>query len=190
MAGSNESKDFYSFAFLTILSGSGMRIAFAAIISLIICLLSVGCYAQSMSYPQSVGGDFGRNWIGSFKAQNPQPAEPNLKNDLWTWGSSPKGSIMVNGNLVPDPYYIWKSLNYTSGWIGKVYVDPTTGYPVYGYLDPYTGMPIYYYIDLKTGKPVYTNAYPSYGYPYYGTVPPYYSPDYLPTGYVLPTAFY
>jgi hypothetical protein len=53
-----------------------------------------------------------------------------------------------------------------------------------------TGMPIYYYVDPKTRKPVYTNPYPSYGYPYYGSVPPYYSPDYLPTGYVLPTAFY
>jgi hypothetical protein len=79
MAGSNESKDFYSFAFLTILSGSGMRIAFAAIISLIICLLSVGCYAQSMNYPQSVGGDFGRNWIGSFKPKIPNQRSRILK---------------------------------------------------------------------------------------------------------------
>jgi hypothetical protein len=65
--------------------------------------MAAGCYAQSMSYPQSVGGDFGRNWISSFKAQNPQQAEPNLKNDFWSWGSSPKGSIVVNGNLLPDP---------------------------------------------------------------------------------------
>lgn len=168
---------------------SGMRIAFAVTISLIMCLLAGGCYAQSMSYPQSVSGDFGRNWINSFKAQNPQPAEQNLKNDLWTWGGSPKGSIVVNGNLVADPYYIWKSLNYTSGWIGKVYVDPTTGYPVYGYLDPYTGMQINYYMDPKTGKPVYTNAYPYYGFPYYGNVPSYYSSNYLPTGYMLPSIF-
>jgi hypothetical protein len=169
---------------------SGTRTAFAAIISLTICLIAAGCYAQSMSNPQSVGGDFGRSWISSFKAQNPQPAEQNLKNDLWSWGSSPKGSIVVNGNLLPDPYYIWKSLNYTSGWLGKVYVDPNTGYPVYGYLNPYTGMPIYYYVDPKTKKPVYTNAYPSFAIPYYGSVPPYYSPDYLPNGYVIPPVFY
>jgi len=168
-----------------------MRAAFAVIISLIICLSTVGCYAQSMSDPQSVGGDFGRNWISSFRAQNPQPAEQNLKNDLWSWGSSPKGSIVVNGNLVPDPYYIWKSHNYTRGWLGKVYVDPTTGYPVYAYIDPYTGMQINYYMDPKTGKPVYTNTYPYYGFPYYNSVPGYYSSDYLlPTGYVLPSAFY
>jgi hypothetical protein len=166
-----------------------MKAAFALALSLTICLLAIGCYAQSTSGPQNVGGDFGRNWIGSFKAQNPQPAEQNLKNDLWTWGSSPKGSIMVNGNLVPDPYYIWKSLNYTSGWLGKVSVDPTTGYPVYGYLDPYTGMQINYYMDPKTRKPVYSNVYPDYGFPYYGSVPPYYSSDYLQNGYVLPSIF-
>jgi hypothetical protein len=69
-----------------------MRTAFAAIISLTICLLAAGCYAQIMSYPQNVGGDFGRNWISSFQAQYPQPAETNLKNDLWSWGSSHKSS--------------------------------------------------------------------------------------------------
>jgi hypothetical protein len=37
---------------------------------------------------------------------------------------------------------------------------------------------------------VYTNAYPSSGIPYYDSVPPYYSPDYLPTGYVIPPVFY
>jgi hypothetical protein len=168
-----------------------MRTAFAAIISLTICLIAAGCYAQSSSSVQSVGGDFGRDWISSFKAQNPQPAETNLKNDLWSWGSSPKGSIVVNGNLLPDPYYIWKSLNYTSGWLGRVYVDPITGYTVYGYIDPYTGMPIYYYLDPKTRRPVYTNAYPTFGFPYNNNIPPYYFPpyysqDYLPVGYLLP----
>lgn len=167
-----------------------MKTAFAVVISLTLWLLAIGCDAQSMSYPLSISGDFGRNWISNFKAQNPQPAEQNLKNDLWTWGSSPKGSIMVNGNLVPDPYYIWKSLNYTNGWLGKVYVDPTTGYPIYGYIDPYTGLHLYYYMDPKSGKPVYTNAHPSYGIPYYDSLPPYYSSGYLPTGYVLPTIFH
>jgi hypothetical protein len=167
-----------------------MKTAFATIISLTLCLLSIGCDAQSMSYPQSVSGDFGRDWISSFKAQNPQPAEQNLKNDLWSWGSYPKGSIVVNGQLMADPYYIWKSLNYTSGWLGKLYVDPTTGYPVYGFIDPYTGMQINYYVDLKTGKPVYTNTDPYYGFPNYGGIPPYYSSDYLPNGYDLPPVFY
>ena len=157
-----------------------MRATSVIIASIMICTLLSGCYGQSQSYPQSVGGDFGRNWISSFKAQNPQPAEQNLKNDLWTWGSSPKGSIVVNGQLMADPYYIWKSLNYTSGWLGKVYVDPITGYPIYAYIDPYTGMQINYYMDPKTGKPIYTNADPYYGFPYYGSARSYYSFDYLP----------
>jgi hypothetical protein len=173
-------------ALLPIVKGKGrfeMKAAFAVIVSLTICLLAIGCYAQSTSSALSVSGDFGKNWISSFKAQNPQQAEQNLKNDLWSWGGSPKGSIVVNGKLLADPYYIWKSLNYTSGWLGKIYVDPTTGYPVYAYIDPYTGMQINYYMDPKTGKPVYTNTYPYYGSPYYGNVPSYYSSDYLPIGY-------
>ena len=64
-----------------------MRAAFGVMVSLIIFLLAAGCYAQSVSNPQSVSGDFGRNWISSFKAQNPQPGEQDLKNDLWSWGS-------------------------------------------------------------------------------------------------------
>ncbi|MFZ3147800.1 MAG: hypothetical protein WA137_02030 [Methanothrix sp.] len=162
---------------------SEMKAAFAVIVSLTICLLAIGCYGQSTSSALSVSGDFGKNWISSFKAQNLKPAEQNLKKDLWSWGGSPKGSIVVNGKLLADPYYIWKSLNYTSGWLGKIYVDPTTGYPIYAYIDPYTGMQINYYMDPKTGKPVYTNTYPYYGFPYYGNVPSYYSSDYLPIGY-------
>ncbi len=86
-----------------------------------------------------------------------------------------------------DPYYVWKSLNYTSGWLGKVYIDPTTGYPVYGYIDPYTGVQVNYYIDPKTRKPVYTNSYPYYGL-YYDNASPYYF-DYLSTDYMLPPTF-
>ena len=167
-----------------------MRRALAAniLLTIAILLLVVGC-CDGQSYTKNVGGDFGRSWIGSFKAQNPQPAETNLKNDLWSWGSSPKGSIIVNGNLMPDPYYIWKSLNYSSGWLGKVYIDPATGYPVYGYINPYTGLPVYYYLDPKARKTVYVNAYPYNGLPYNYAAPPYYSGDFLPPGYLLPPVF-
>ena len=162
-----------------------MRQELAAIASLIICLMAMASYAQSTDSALSISGDFGREWISSFKAQNPQPAEQNLKNDLWSWGSSPKGSIIANGNLVPDPYYVWKSLNYSSGWIGKVSVDPNTGNPVYAFVDPYTGMIINYYMDPKTGNPVYTNEYPTFGFPYYGM----YSSDYGQTVYALPSIY-
>ena len=152
-----------------------MRTAFAAIMLLIVCLLAACCYAQSASGFQSVSGDFGQDWINSFKAQNPRPADQDLKNDLWTWGGAPKGSIIVNGRLVADPYYFWKSLNYTSGWLGRVYVDPNTGYPIYAYIEPHTRRALYFYVDPYTQKPVYLNAYPAIGTPYYGGVPPFYS---------------
>lgn len=165
-----------------------MKAAFAIAFSLIICLLAADCHAQSTSNFQNVGGDFGKNWMARYEAQNPKPAEQNLTNDLWSWGGSPKGTIVVNGQLMADPYYVWKSLNYTSGWLGKVYIDPTTGYPVYGYIDPYTGMQVNYYIDPKTGKPVYTNEYPYDGFPYSENASPYYF-DYLSTDYMLPPIF-
>jgi hypothetical protein len=165
-----------------------MKVEFAIAFSLIIFLLAIDCYAQSTSSFQNVGGDFGRTWMSRYEAQNPQPAEQNLTNDLWSWGGSPKGTIVVNGQLMTDPYYVWKSLNYTTGWLGKVYTDLTTGYPVYGYIDPYTGMQVNYYIDPKTGKPVYTNENP-YGFPDYGNGSSYYPPDYLTPSYYIPYIF-
>ena len=165
-----------------------MKAALTIAISLTICLLTADCYAQSTSGFQNVGGDFGRTWMSRYEAQNPQPAEQNLTNDLWSWGGSPKGTIVVNGQLMADPYYIWKLLNYTTGWLGKVYTDPITGYPVYGYIDPYTGMQVNYYIDPKTGKPVYTNENPYYGFPNNGNTSLYYF-DYLSPGYALPPIF-
>jgi hypothetical protein len=165
-----------------------MKAALSITILLMIFLLEADCYAQSTSGFQNVGGDFGRTWMSRYEAQNPQPSEQNLTNDLWSWGGSPKGTIVVNGQLMADPYYVWKSLNYTSGWLGKVYTDPNTGYPVYGYIDPYTGMHVNYYIDPKTGKPVYTNENP-YGFLDYGNGSFYYPPDYLTPVYGLPSIF-
>ncbi|OPY53458.1 MAG: hypothetical protein A4E49_01423 [Methanosaeta sp. PtaU1.Bin112] len=167
-----------------------MKTAFAALVPLAILLLAAICCCDSQSFSQDVGGDFGRSWISSFKAQNPQPAQTNLKNELWSWGSSPKGSIIVNGNLMPDPYYIWKALNYSSGWLGIVYIDPATGYPVYGYINPHTGLPVYYYLDPKTRKTVYVDSYPYNGLPYNYVAPPYYTGDFPPAWNTPPAVFY
>lgn len=139
---------------------------------LILSVLLTACCAQPTSHFQSVSGDFGRTWLNNFMAQNPKPAESD-GTGLWNWGSAPKGRIIANGTLAPDPYYIWRSLNYTSGWLGKAYVDPKTGYPVYAYIDPSTGMPRYFYVDPKTGNPVYTNVDSSAGNPGWNGVSPY-----------------
>jgi len=171
-----------------------MRNAFSLVASLLICLVMFMCSsAQGTSSALSISGDFGRDWIDSLNAKSSQnvsqTAAQDSGNDLWSWGSSPKGSIAVNGNLVADPYYIWKSLNYSDGWMGQMYVDPSTGYPVYGYVDPYTGMVVNYYMDPKTGKPVYTNANYLDALPYISSVLPTYPSDYSREGYVLPKIF-
>ena len=138
------------------------------------------CCAQSQGSAQNVGGDYGRTWLSYLNAQNANPIVDSGSNgnDLWNWGGAPRGRIAVNGKLVSDPYYIWKSLNYTSGWLGQVYVDSKTGYPIYGFLDPYTGSPVYFYVDPNTGRPVFTNSGLYAGYPYYDSVSPYYSPNF------------
>jgi hypothetical protein len=171
-----------------------MRKPIAIAVLLIVYLLAVSSYSQSMNRAQYVGGTYGQSWIGMAGAQtqSPNPALQDPGNDLWTWGGAPKGSVIVNGKLAPDPYYIWKSLNYTSGWLGMAYIDPNTGNPVYAYTDPYTGMVIYFYVDPKTGKPVYTmypGIYSATGYPYYSSVAPYYLYNYWPSSYTLPPVF-
>ena len=137
-------------------------------------ILLATCQAQTTGNFQSVGGDFGRTWLKDFQAQNPAK-QPPVQNStaLWSWGGAPKGRTIQNGSLVADPYYIWKPLNLTSGWMGQAYVDPKTGYPVYAFVDPYTGNPDYFYVDPKTGQPVYINSGTATGTPTYSSVPPY-----------------
>ena len=137
-----------------------MKTALAVMVVLIACLLAVDCYAESTSRFQSVGGDFGRNVIGTLKANDTQPAAAssnNSNNSLWNWGNAPKGSLIQNGKLVADPFNTWKSLNYTDGWIGEVEKDPYTGFSIYAYKIPGTGETKYFYIDPYTGKPIYVD---------------------------------
>lgn len=156
-----------------------LEFRFKVMAVLALSILLTTCCAQSQGYAQGVGGDYGRTWLTSFNTQNPKPiANSGSGNDLWNWGGAPKGRIAVNGKLVQDPYYFWRSLNYTGGWLGQVYVDPKTGYPTYGFIDPYTGVPVYFYMDPNTGQPVFPNSGPNAGYPYYYSVSPYYSSNF------------
>jgi hypothetical protein len=137
-----------------------MKTALAVMVVLIACLLAVDCYAESTSRFQNVGGDFGRNVIGTLKANDTQPALVSINgsnSSLWNWGNAPKGSLIQNGKLVADPFNTWKSLNYTDGWMGEVEMDPYTGYPIYAYKIPGTGETKYFYIDPYTGKPIYVD---------------------------------
>jgi hypothetical protein len=160
--------------------------------TLILSILLMSSYAQNSSdHFQSVGGDFGKAWLKD-RATQTQKSTGNNSGGLWSFGSPPKGKIIVDGKLVNDPYYIWKSLNYTYGWLGEVYVDPSTGYPVYSYIDPYTGLQIYFYqdpnakktvyfyVDPATGRPVYINGGTANGIPGYGSFPSPYGYGYSP----------
>lgn len=139
-----------------------MKTKTAIIISLFLSLaifsLAASCHAQGVA--QYVGGDFGRMWLASTGYQYPQPAQSD-QSELWYWGGGPKGSMVVDGKLVPDPRYIWKSENGTGYWAGWKYPYASGWNPVYSPKYPYT---------FSSG-------------PYY--VSPYYYPsDYLGTGYV------
>ena len=115
-----------------------MRIALALVILLIACLMAANCSAQSTSHFQSVSGEFGKTWIANFQAEKPKTAPENKSGDLWSWGSAPRGSLIVDGELVADPTYYWPTLNntYGSGWMGDTTVDPKTGVPIYTFVDP------------------------------------------------------
>jgi hypothetical protein len=154
--------------------GYQMDYRFVVSILLVLGILLTVSNAQTTGNFQSVGEDFGQAWLKNFQAQNPaKQSQAQNSTSLWSWGSAPKGRTIQNGSLVTDPYYIWKSLNLTSGWLGQVYVDPKTGYPVYAFVDPYTGNPDYFYVDPKTGKSVYINSDTTTGTPTYSSVPPY-----------------
>lgn len=155
-----------------------MKIATATIVLLILSLLAANCSAQSASSSrfQSVGGDYARTWLNALTAQNPQNSQTaqttqttqtnqnaqatqsesgqkkSSGGDLWSWGSAPKGSRIVGGELVADPYYLWPRLNYTYNWLGDSNMDPNAGRPLYSYTDPKTRETVYGYWDPTTGK--------------------------------------
>ena len=146
-----------------------MKTAFAAMIVLIACLLAADCYAQDSSRFQSVGGDYGRSVIGTFKASDAASPSDNGSNNnitrsnssgnnqLWNWGTAPKGSLIKDGKLVDDPFTTWKALNLSNGWMGEVETDPFTGRSIYAYKIPSTGEIKYFYIDPYTGAAVYVD---------------------------------
>jgi len=134
-----------------------MKTALAGVVLLIACLLTAGCYAQSSSHYQSVGGDYGKSVIGTLKTNDPQPnTSSDNKSSLWSWGNAPKGSLILDNNLVTDPRYSAKKLNVTNNWLGDSLVDPYGSTPEYSYTDPKTGMPVKTYVDPNTGQSYYT----------------------------------
>ncbi len=122
-----------------------MRFRFTVIMVLISGILLAACHAQPTSNFQSVSGDFGRTWLSNFLAQNPKPAENN--SSLWSWGSAPKGSMLLNDKLVPISNSTIAAANNAANWLGDTYVDPYTGKPVYD------NRPVFSEPDYNTNLP-------------------------------------
>ncbi len=121
--------------------------------------MAAGALAQSSSSSssrfQSVGEDYGKALIGTLRNTNPVPASDSNNSSLWSWGSSPKGTSILDGSLVGDPKYAMKKLNVVNNWLGDSLVDPY-GAPEYAFTDSVTGAPVRVFVDSITGQYYYT----------------------------------
>jgi len=140
-----------------------MKTALAVMSIALACLLLGDCYAQSTGSYQSLSGDSGRTILASLRSNESQSSESidnASKNDtLWSWGGAPKGGVLVNGELLTDPFNTWKDFNTTEKGIAQVGVDPFRGYPIYAYKIPGTGETKYFYLDPYTSEPFYLDNY-------------------------------
>lgn len=169
-----------------------IKIRFAVILSIALCLLAASCFAQSTSKFQSVSGDSARSYLDTItKDAKAAEEKKNDSSGLWDWGGAPRGSKIVDGKLVTDVIYNLTPPKIPNNWLGDAYVDPSTGSPIYAYVDPKTGNPVYYYIDPKTGEPVYTNISvdPITGEPVYASLSPFSTLNSEQNGLVLPPIF-
>jgi hypothetical protein len=138
-----------------------MRTALAVMALLIACLLAVNCGADSSSRFQSLSGDYGRSVLSSLNSSQTQTAAENSdrNNTLWNWGTVPKGSVVVDGKLVEDPFSsLISGVGDYSSLMHPVGVDAFTGNTIYSYEVPSTGVTRYFYIDPYTEKPVYVEG--------------------------------
>ncbi|NPV63701.1 MAG: hypothetical protein HPY61_13945 [Methanotrichaceae archaeon] len=144
-------------------------LSLAAIFVSLPLLVSIGSSQGAPDF-QSVSGEFARNWIAEFKKANEAMDPDNSvdpvdkagrseangssenENDLWSWGGAPKGSEIVDGELVIDPNYLRPFWNLSSNWLDESYTDSDSGLPVDTYIDPKTGRKYYRYLNPSTGE--------------------------------------
>lgn len=145
-------------------------IPFAAVCGLLLlfafCIQTALASSEDAPDYQSVSGEFAQSWIKDFKEENglasPAIVQKQTANnegesdendsDLWSWGTAPRGSKIVDGQLVRDPNYLRALLNLTDNWLDESYTDSVTGLPVNVYSDPLTGRKYYDVLNPKTGK--------------------------------------
>jgi len=131
---------------------------------LIACFFSLLSSGQSPPIFQSVSGEFAQKWIEDYKEENGIVDSPKASlnqsqdndSDLWSWGSAPRGSKIVDGQLERDPNYLRPLLNLTSNWLDELYTDSDTGLPMEVYSDPVTGRKYYHILNPNTGIAFFT----------------------------------
>ncbi|MDQ1313599.1 MAG: hypothetical protein QG605_2138 [Euryarchaeota archaeon] len=70
-------------------------------------LAAMICIGLMIIFPQSaqsfldVGGEYGASWL---KEHGGEPKIEETRNNLWNWGSAPKGFEIYNGTVYPPGY--------------------------------------------------------------------------------------
>lgn len=139
------------------ISGDSMKTALAISVLLIACLLAGIALAQNGDRFQSISGDYGRSIISSLTANETDAKESNNESNstLWNWGTTPKGSMLVNGTLAEDPFNIPGPIENPDSSYSRVGEDAFTGRAIYSYKPPGGAATKYFYVDPYTGLPVY-----------------------------------
>jgi hypothetical protein len=70
----------------------------ASLVAIICICVSLICISLSYGF-QSVGEDFGTSWLETYGSKPISTLE--IANNLWNWGSAPKGFALHNGTLYP-----------------------------------------------------------------------------------------
>lgn len=131
-----------------------------AVLALSIALLWAGVVsAQNEDRFKSIGGDYGRNLISSLTSNETEAAGSNNDSNgtLWSWGTIPKGSMMVNGTPTSDPFSNPGPIDNPGSSFTQVGVDAFTGRAIYSYRPPNSVATKYFYVDPYTRLPVYVD---------------------------------
>lgn len=83
---------------------------------LVILVLIAFCLVASAK-PVALGGDFGREWISNYLAENPAPFPQNNDSSSGNWGNAPKGQGTVGSNMVSQQNAT-NSIKPINNWLG------------------------------------------------------------------------
>ena len=70
-------------------------------LSIMICISLMIIFPQSAQSFLDVGGEYGASWL---KEHGGEPEIEETHNNLWNWGSAPKGFEIYNGTVYPPGY--------------------------------------------------------------------------------------